>query len=256
MRIRVDLAYDGTGFHGFAKQKDTPRTVQGVVEGALARLCGDLAVGTTAAGRTDAGVHAEAQVLHADVPDDARFLRDLVRARKALDALCGPAITIWRVTQVGADFDARFSAVERRYRYRISDAVALTPLRRHDTWDFGPPELDLAAMHAGGQHLVGEHDFASFCRQQGDAHRIRRVHRVAVDRDGDGIVTVDVDGRAFCQQMVRSVVGCLVAVGRGRRPESWVAEVLAARDRQAIGRVAPAHGLTLVGVDFGEGPSG
>lgn len=251
MRIRIDLAYDGTGFRGFAKQDDV-ETVQGVLSGALSRLCGGIPVDTTVAGRTDAGVHADVQVVHCDVPQDARFIQDLTRARRALDALCGPAITIWSVEVAPEDFHARFSATERRYRYRICDQPSLLPLRRHDTWHIGPPTLDVDRMHVGGQHLLGEHDFTSFCKQQADRHRVRRVHRIDVTRADDGIVVLAVEGKAFCQQMVRSIAGCLLAVGRRDRRPDWVAQVLAARDRQTIGRVAPAHGLTLVGVSFDE----
>lgn len=253
VRLRVDLAYDGSAFRGFARQS-SQSTVQGALEGALSRLCGGVDVATAVAGRTDAGVHAESQVVHCDVPAGARLLDDLDRARTALDALCGPAVTIWRVAEVGEDFHARFSATQRRYRYRICDAAALSPLRRHETWHLGPPELDTGAMEVGGQHLVGEHDFTSFCRRQGDQHLVRRIHRVAVRRTRDGLVVIEVDGKAFCQQMVRSVAGCLVAVGRRNRSPDWVAEVLAARDRQAIGRVAPPHGLILVGVSFADAP--
>ncbi len=248
-RLRIDLAYDDTGFRGFARQSDQ-MTVQGVLEGALTRLCGGVPISTTGTGRTDAGVHALGQVVHCDVPEDARLIRDLERGRAALDALCGPAISIFAVRVVDDDFDARFSATQRRYRYRICDAPAANPLRRHDTWHLGPPRLDVEAMQLGGAHLVGEHDFSSFCRRRDDQHLVRRIDRLSVQRRAEGLVVVEVDGRAFCHQMVRSVTGCLVAVGRGRRRPDWVREVLAAHDRQAVGQVAPPHGLTLVGASF------
>lgn len=251
----MDLAYDGSGFRGFALQREV-RTVQGVVEAALARLFGG-PVATTGAGRTDAGVHADAQVLSCDVPADARILGDPERARRALDQLCGPEITVWAVRVVDGDFDARFSARSRRYVYRLCDAPAMSPRWRHTTWHAGPPELDVAAMAAGGAALVGEHDFSSFCRRPGEAHLVRRVLRLEVRRvaaapgtPGSGLVLVEIDGRAFCHQMVRSIVGLLVPVGRGRRPSDDVAAVLAAGDRALAGVVAPPHGLTLVGVDY------
>lgn len=247
-RVRVDLAYDGGGFRGFARQRGQ-RTVQGVLEDALARLCGG-PVETTVSGRTDAGVHATAQVVHCDVPVGARLLQDLERARGALDAMCGPEIAVWRVRRVPPTFDARFSATQRRYRYRICDGEAMAPLWRHDTWHLGGPRLDVDAMAAGARHLLGEHDFSSFCRRAGDQHLVRRIDGLAVRRARADLVVVAVAGKAFCHQMVRSVVGCLIAVGRGRRPPDWVAEVLTARDRQAVGQVAPPHGLTLVGVSF------
>jgi tRNA pseudouridine38-40 synthase len=249
VRIRVDLAYDGSGFAGFARQPGQ-RTVQGVVDDALTRLCGE-PVSTTAAGRTDRGVHATAQTVHADVPAEARLLRDLERGRAALDAICGPEITVWRVRRVPRTFDARFSATQRRYRYRICDAEAINPLERHDTWHAGPPRLDTAAMEAGGRHLLGEHDFSSFCRRRDDEQTlVRRIDLLTVRRPRAGLVVVAVEGKAFCHQMVRSVTGCLLAVGRGSKPPGWVADVLAARDRGAGGQVAPPHGLTLVGVDY------
>lgn len=248
IRLRIDLAYDGGGFRGFARQPDQV-TVQGVLEDALARLAGT-AVATVGAGRTDAGVHATAQTVHVDAPRDSRLVRDLDRARSALDALCGPQITIWRVRRVPASFDARFSAIQRSYRYKLCDRDAMAPLWRHDTWHVGGPALEIEAMHAGAQSLVGEHDFSSFCRRRGDQHLIRRIDNVRVHRVRAGLVAVDLAGRAFCHQMVRSVAGCLLAVGRGRRPPAWTADVLAARDRHAVGQVAPPHGLTLTGVRY------
>lgn len=245
----MDLAYDGSGFHGFARQRDV-RTVQGVVEAALARLVGG-PVTTTGAGRTDAGVHADAQVLTCDVPAEARLLGDLERARTALDRLCGPDVTVWSVVPAPDDFDARFSARARRYVYRLCDAAAMAPSWRHTTWHAGPPRLDVDAMSAGAAALVGEHDFSSFCRRAGDQHLVRRVLRLDVLRTAaSGLVLVEVDGQAFCHQMVRSIVGCLVRVGRGRRPPADVATTLAARDRATAGPVAPPHGLTLVAVDY------
>lgn len=249
MRIRVDLAYDGGGFRGWARQRDQ-RTVQGVLEDALTVLAG-VRVETTVAGRTDAGVHATGQVAHADVPAGSRLIRDLDRARQTLDRMCGSEISIRRVRRVPPTFDARFSATQRRYRYRIADGEALSPLDRHDTWHLGPPRLDTEAMQAGGRHLVGEHDFSSFCRRKDDQHLRRRIDRVAVRRAAADLVVVRVEGKAFCHQMVRSVTGCLVAVGAGKRPPVWVAEVRDARDRQAVSRIAPPHGLTLVGVSYG-----
>jgi tRNA pseudouridine38-40 synthase len=248
VRIRIDLAYDGSGFQGFARQRGR-RTVQGVLEDALERVLGR-PMQTTGAGRTDAGVHATAQTVHCDVPAGARLLTDLDRLRGGIEALCGPEIAVRRVRRVPVTFDARFSATQRRYRYRLSDGVTFDPLRRHDTWHVGLPRLDVAAMHRGAQHLVGEHDFSSFCRRAGDQHLIRRIDRLAARRSAAGLVVVAVDGAAFCHQMVRSITGTLVAVGRGKRPADWVADVLTMRDRQAAGAVAPPHGLTLVGVSY------
>ncbi|MPZ74227.1 MAG: tRNA pseudouridine(38-40) synthase TruA [Nitriliruptorales bacterium] len=248
VRLRIDLAYDGTDFRGFARQPDQ-RTVQAVLEDALARLCG-AAVGTTGAGRTDAGVHASGQVVHCDVDPTARPVQDLDRMRAALDHLCGGDVTVWRVRRVPASFDARFSATQRRYRYRLCDAVAMDPAWRRRTWHVGPPTLDIGLMEQGGGHLVGEHVFASFCRKrEGDA-LVRRLDRIAVRRGSGGLVVVGVVGAAFCHQMVRSIVGTLVEVGAGRQMPAWVGEVVAAEDRQVAGPVAPPHGLTLTGVSY------
>ncbi len=248
MRLRIDLAYDGGGFRGFARQPGQ-RTVQGVLEAALERLVGRV-VATTGAGRTDAGVHALAQVVTCDVPEDWRYLADLGRARRALDRLCGADLTVWSVALAPGDFDARFSARARRYRYRICDAEAMAPLWRHDTWHLGGPPLDPAAMTAGGAAVVGEHDFSAFCRRAGNQHLVRRVLRVEALRAGPDLVTVEVDGQAFCHQMVRSIVAALLPVGRGRREPGHVAAVLAGRDRAAVGAIAPPHGLTLIAVDY------
>lgn len=247
-RVRVDLAYDGGAFRGFARQPGQ-HTVQGVLDDALERLTG-VRTRTVCAGRTDAGVHALRQTVHLDAPHDCRLLDDMDRARGALDALCGPSVTVWRVRRVARTFDARFSATQRRYRYRLCDRDAMAPLWRHDTWHVGAPPLDVEAMHSGGLALLGEHDFSSFCRRRDDQHLIRRIDTLVVRRRGAGLIAVDIAGPAFCHQMVRSVTGCLLAVGRGRRPPAWTSDVLAARDRQAVGQVAPPHGLTLTGVRY------
>lgn len=249
VRVRIDLAYDGAQFHGFARQRDQ-HTVQGVLEAALERLTGVDGTRTVCAGRTDAGVHADRQTVHLDAPQGCRLLDDLDRARAALDAMCGRSITIWRVRRVASTFDARFSATRRSYRYRLCDHDAMAPLWRHDTWHVGGPALDVDAMHTGGRALIGEHDFSSFCRRRDGQHLIRRIDVLDVRRRRAGLVVVDIAGPAFCHQMVRSVTGCLLAVGRGKRPPAWVADVLAARDRQDVGQVAPPHGLTLTGVRY------
>lgn len=270
MRLRIDLAYDGSGFAGFATQPDQV-TVQGTVNEALSRLL-DQPVATTGAGRTDRGVHALAQVIHLDievaggraaalttvrgapagrghqVPAGPRDLDDL---RTRLDHLVGPAITVWRAQRVGAGFDARFSAVSRTYRYRLVDELAgADPIRRHDRWHVDDP-LDAAAMLGALRHLLGEHDFASLCRRAEGRTTVRRIDEVGVHRPGRGRIDVRLVGPAFCHQQVRSIVGCLVEVGRGRQDPGWLAAVLAARDRAAAARVAPPHGLTLERVSYG-----
>lgn len=223
------------------------------MEEALSRLLGqDLS--TTCAGRTDAGVHADAQVLHVDVdPDRARAaaaLEDLDELRQRLDHLVGHPVTIWQVRPVPDDFDARFAATDRHYVYRLGDAETIHPLRRPDTWHVGAP-LDTRAMQEAADHLRGEHDFASFCRAAEGGHTVRRIDEIEAVRVAPGSVEVRVTGPAFCHQQVRSIVGCLVEVGRGQRPPSWLADVLAARDRATAAAVAPPHGLTLARVRYG-----
>jgi tRNA pseudouridine38-40 synthase len=259
VRLRIDLAYDGSPFAGFARQPDQV-TVQGTLEGALSRCLGQPVV-TTCAGRTDRGVHALAQVVHLDVDVEApaaqRSLGDLLdgaatsaELRRRVDGLVGPAITIWAVRRVPETFDARFSAVARRYRYRLADAEMVAPLDRFDRWHVGAP-LALAPMRAAAAALVGEHDFAAFCRRVPGRSSVRRLDRVALTRPAPGEVHVRLDGAAFCHNQVRAIVGCLVEVGRGRWAPERVRGVLASRDRQQLARVAPPHGLTLERVSYG-----
>ena len=256
-RLRIDLAYDGGPFHGLARQPGLP-TVQGVLEERLEELLG-VAVRTTASGRTDRGVHAHAQVLHGDV-EDALVPEDLDRFARRLDRSLPATVRVHGVRRVAATFDARFSATERRYRYRLRDAVDPRVhgrgVRRDapDVWGVSDP-LDVPAMRRAARALVGEHDFAAFCRRAPGRSTVRRIDELTLRRLGPapGRIDVHLRGPAFCHQQVRSIVGCLVEVGRGRRPEAFVAEVLAGRDRSRAAPVAPPHGLTLEAVRFGPG---
>ncbi len=254
VRLRIDLAYDGAPFAGYARQPDQV-TVQGELERVLARIL-DQDVDLTVAGRTDRGVHALGQVVHLDVEvveeRSRRALEDLAVLRMRLDRQVGPAISVWAVRRVSARFDARFSATARRYRYRLVDAEVADPLRRFDRWQVGEP-LAVVPMREAAQLLVGEHDFAAFCRRAPGRGTVRRLDRVALSRPAPARIDVVLDGAAFCHQQVRSILGCLVEVGRGRREPGWVGEVLAAQDRQQAARVAPPHGLTLEQVRYGRG---
>jgi tRNA pseudouridine38-40 synthase len=206
-------------------------------------------VALTVAGRTDAGVHAIGQVAHCDVASAAWEAHGGTLLR-ALAGVLSHDVRVRSVAVAPPGFDARFSALLRRYAYRISDADwGAEPLRRHDTavW---PRSLDVAAMQAASQGLVGMHDFAAFCRRREGATTIRTLLSLDCTRDPDDVVVVRVAADAFCHSMVRSLVGALVAVGEGRKPVTWPAEQLASRERIGSAAVAPARGLTLVAVEY------
>ena len=243
MRLRIDLAYDGTDFHGWAAQPGL-RTVQGELVAALTTVLRVPAVEVVCAGRTDAGVHARGQVVHCDVaaPPD--------RLERRLNGVLPPDVRVRGVAEAAQGFDARFSALWRRYAYRLVDRVpALDPLRRRHVLAW-PRPLDLDAMDRASQDLVGLHDFASFCKRREGATTIRTLQELGWSRDGDGVVTAVVRADAFCHSMVRSLVGCLLEVGDGRRPPEWAAEVLSARVRDAAVAVVDARGLTLEEVGY------
>jgi tRNA pseudouridine38-40 synthase len=253
-RLRLDVSYDGTDFSGWAPQP-TRRTVAGVLMQTLDLVLGaGTATGLTVAGRTDAGVHATGQVCHLDLPaavwreHEGRLLRRLAR-------LLPPDVRVRAMTEVPADFDARFSATFRRYEYRVTDAPwGAEPLRRGDTLAW-PKPLDLAALNASAAGLVGEHDFAAYCRRKENATTLREVTRLDWRRDPDGILVATVQADAFCQNMVRSLVGAMLVAGDGRRPVQWPAGLLTRRERSSEVTVAPAHGLALVEVGYPADPA-
>ncbi|NKY09948.1 tRNA pseudouridine synthase A [Cellulomonas hominis] len=260
VRVRVDLAYDGTDFAGWARQPGL-RTVQGVVEDGLALVLrsahrGDAPPRVTVAGRTDAGVHARGQVLHADVPAGAWAAvpgrSDRGPEESLLTRLAGvlPAdVVATRVRVAPEGFDARFSAVARRYVYRVCDETALRdPLRRHHVlWSRRP--LDVAAMHEAAQRVLGRHDFAAYCKPRPGATTIRTLDELTWERPADGpdagLVVATVRADAFCHSMVRALVGASLAVGEGRRGVDWPAELLVGGRRDPGSAVVAAHGLTL-----------
>ncbi len=262
MRLRLAVAYDGTGFSGWAVQPER-RTVAGELAAALDRLFGTH-TGLTVAGRTDAGVHATGQVCHVDVPDDAWPKVALARAadlpdpQVAVRRLAGvlpPDVRVPSVQPVDERFDARFAAYRRRYEYRVTDDPAgPSPLRRLDTLGW-PRRLDVTAMRAASAGLLGEHDFAAYCRRKDNATTIRELQRLDWSIAPDGVLVAAVQADAFCQAMVRSLVGALLAVGEGRRPVDWPAGLLSRGERASEVPVAPAHGLTLVGVDYPDDPA-
>ena len=247
-RIRLDLGYDGTGLSGWARQPERD-TVQQRVETALAEVCGE-PITVHCAGRTDAGVHARGQVAHADIPEHALARRTWHGLAAQLNRLMGPQVFCRAVTAAPADFDARFAALSRHYSYRIcDDPQQRDPLTRNFVV-FHPRALAESSMATAAAALVGEHDFAAFCRAKAGATTIRRVLYVTVARDAAGLLVINIGADAFCHSMVRSVVGALVAVGEGRREPEWVAEVLHARRRDSAAGVMAAAGLVLDRVDY------
>ncbi len=256
MRLRLDLAYDGTGFHGWATQPRL-RTVQGTLEAALAQVLRLPEVSTTCAGRTDTGVHARGQVVHLDVDREtltAAAGRSTVPPTEALvrrlNGVLPDDVRVHRAHEVPDAFDARFSALWRRYAYRIADEPHLVdPLSRTSVLAWGRP-LDLEAMNDASAALVGEHDFASFCKKREGATTVRTLHELRWERDSAGLAVARVRADAFCHSMVRALVGCLVAVGEGRREPAWAGEVLRGGVRDPGVTVIHAHGLTLEEVAY------
>lgn len=255
-RLRLDLAYDGSGFHGFAENAGV-RTVGGELRAALERVL-RRPVSLTCAGRTDTGVHARGQVVTFDVEGP---MPEPDRLRDALNGALRPSVAVWSVREVPPDFDARFSARWRRYRYRVLSAEVHDPMLATQLWWVGEP-LDGAAMDAAAATLVGEHDFSSFCRRPDpEASLVRRVHAAGWtaapleperSRPSGTHWTFEVSASAFCHQMVRSIVGALVHVGRGRMAPPAVAELLAARNRSGAPNLAPPQGLTLWEVGYAD----
>jgi tRNA pseudouridine38-40 synthase len=242
--VRLTLAYDGSGFHGYARQPGV-RTVQGELEAALARILGT-EVTTVAAGRTDTGVHARAQVVSLPAED----LPALDRLERSLNGLLGPEIVVDEAAVAPDGFDARRSALFRVYRYQVLNRPAPDPLQRFTTWHIAE-YLDLDAMNLAASEMIGTHDFASFCRKAGgDSTTVRTVVEAGWSREGE-MVFFTVKAHAFCHQMVRSLVGFQVDVGRGRRQPGEMKSVLEAKDRAAAGPVAPPHGLILWEVGYG-----
>ncbi len=239
MRLRLDLSYDGARFHGWAAQPDT-RTVQGEVEAAVATILSlETPVPLTCAGRTDAGVHARGQVAHVDLDDSV----DVEALARRLRSLLPDDIGLRSLAPAPPGFDARFSALERRYVYRMRDRGPSDPLARGHVVDW-PRELDVDAMNAAAEHLLGEHDFAAFCKKREGATTIRTLLAFRCERQ-DGLLETTVRADAFCHSMVRSLMGTLVAVGEHRFAPDWAASVLASAVRDARIRVMPAHGLVL-----------
>jgi len=240
---RLDIGYDGSGFHGYAMQKGF-RTVQGVLEEALFRITGP--VETAVAGRTDAGVHARGQVVSFVTDQEL----DVDQTARSVGKMVGEEIVVWDCRRVADDFNARFSATSRTYHYRVAGNRVLDPLVRHAVWHV-PGELYLGRMQAAAQHFVGEHDFASFCRRAEGRPTVRTVVRADwTSGESAGDCLFEIQARSFCHQMVRSLVAVCVDVGRGRLQPDAIPGIIGSRDRNAAAGAAPPHGLVLWEVEY------
>jgi tRNA pseudouridine38-40 synthase len=251
-RVRLVVAYDGTPFRGFALNADV-RTVMGDLSAAIETVVRQ-PVKLTGAGRTDAGVHAWGQVVSGDLPAGT----DLDDLTRRLNKLCAPAIAVRSAEWIAEEFDARFSARWREYHYDVWNAATPNPLLAGRAW-FVPQPLSLWAMQAACDPLIGEHDFTSFCRRpkveesEPEPSMVRRVLSAGWTADdwNGALLRFEIRANAFCQQMVRSIVGTLVDVGLHRASPGDVRGILLARDREAAGQVAPPHGLVLWEVGYG-----
>ncbi len=242
VRVRLLVAYHGAGFRGLAPQPDQ-RTVAGVLSQALEQLV-RMPVILDMAGRTDAGVHAWGQVVAFDAP-----VLDPDDLARRLNRRLAPEIVVRWASVAAEGFDPRRWATARRYRYTVLNRPVADPWLADTAW-WVPAPLDLRTMRAASDPLIGEHDFSSFCRKQGDASLVRDVRQAEWVDLGDGILRFDVEASSFCQQMVRAVVGTLVEAGLGRRTVADVALALRSRDRSTAGAVAPPHGLCLWEVSY------
>ncbi len=250
VRVRLTIGYDGTDFRGLAPNEGV-RTVVGELVRILSPVFG-FAPDFVMAGRTDAGVHARAQVLSFDVLADA-VDTDLIR--RVINARLGPEVVAISAEVAAPEFSARFDARQRRYRYQVLNRETPDPFHARYSW-FVPEPLNLALMQLGCEPLLGSHDFSSFCRKpkvavgQGAPSLVREVTKAGWADLGNGFLQFEIAGSAFCHQMVRSIVGFHVSIGRGKRTAGELRGVIAAKDRQAAEQPAPPHGLTLWDVAY------
>jgi tRNA pseudouridine38-40 synthase len=248
-RLRINIAYDGTAFFGWATQPDK-RTIQDLVEEAVARISrGD--VESVVAGRTDAGVHATGQVIHIDLPDavfaDGLTYRDL---RYKLNRILDEDVRIMDISDAPEGFHARFSALRRIYTYKILDNnEVIAPLSRYDVAPWYRP-LDVDLMNKASALVLGHHDFAAFCKFKEGGTTIRTLEKYQWHRDSEGLLIAEVVADAFCYSMVRNLVGAVVCVADGRKDPSWMAELLANKERVSDSLVFPARGLSLTRVEY------
>jgi tRNA pseudouridine38-40 synthase len=252
-RLRIDLAYDGSQFYGWAAQPDQ-RTLQDMIEAAISKIC-QSPVTSVVAGRTDAGVHATGQVIHVDLLDlifassqpEALTYSDL---RFRLNRILDEDVRILDISDAPEGFHARFSALRRFYSYKILDSNrVVTPLARYDTVSWYR-ELDPESLNQASAQLLGHHDFAAFCKFKEGGTTIRTLEKYQWQRGADGLLIADVVADAFCYSMVRNLVGAVVSVADGRKDSSWLAELLANKERVSDSLVFPAKGLTLYRVEY------
>ncbi len=244
LRLRLDLAYDGTNFYGWGKQPDR-RTVQEEVEKAIAILS-QSKIDSIVAGRTDAGVHATGQVIHVDVPESINLDEIAYKLNRILDT----DVRVMGVSIAPPAFHARFSALRRHYTYRILDAnKVIPPLHRYDVASWYKP-LAVEQLNEASKLLLGDHDFAAYCKFREGATTIRQLQRFEWVRDSEGYLVGDVVADAFCYSMVRNLVGAVVCVADGRFGPEWIQETLANKVRVSDSLVFPACGLTLRQVDY------
>jgi tRNA pseudouridine38-40 synthase len=248
-RLRMDIAYDGTAFFGWAAQPDR-RTIQDLVEQTIAQVT-RAEVQSIVAGRTDAGVHATGQVIHVDLPDSV-FSDGLTYAdlRYKLNRILDEDVRIMEISDAPEGFHARFSALRRVYTYKILDAnEVILPLSRYDVAPWYRP-LDVDLMNKASALVLGHHDFAAFCKFKEGGTTIRTLEKYQWYRDETGLLVAEVVADAFCYSMVRNLVGAVVCVADGRKDPSWMAELLANKERVSDSLVFPARGLSLSRVDY------
>lgn len=244
LRLRLDLAYDGTHFSGWAKQPQL-RTLQEVIEGAISTIS-RVNTESVVAGRTDAGVHALGQVIHVDVPESLELPDLAYRLNRILDE----DVRILNVSVAPFGFHARFSALRRHYYYKILDSnQVVSPLSRFDVAPWYRP-LDLDLMNKASALLLGENDFVAFCKFREASTTVRTLEKFSWSRDPHGFLIAEVVADAFCYSMVRNLVGAVACVGDGRNPAQWVKEILENKERVSDSMVFPARGLTLKQVDY------
>ena len=248
MRVKARVAYLGVDFHGFAENPGVT-SVAGEINKAITLVAGE-PVSVTCAGRTDKGVHAVGQVVSFDIPDHI----SLERLALSVNSQCGPSVLFTDLEIVDKNFDARFSAVSRIYSYRILNGRDLDPFLSDRAWHISD-ELDVDSMQKASSYLIGEHDFSSFCKKpklkSGDTvSLVRHVNSAEWNSISETDLFFEICASSFCHQMVRSIVGTLVDVGLGKIPCDDMPRIITLSDRQAAGRIAPPHGLTLLSVKY------